>query len=109
MHISDNGTAFDHMILKNGSIDLITSLDISLVEYITGCTKDITYVDGSQLPIRLPAFQSTFFEVPNKGLKNGSLILNISIKNIEKDEWDNLPEKDKLEMIRILDVLIKRI
>lgn len=96
---------FDHIISKSGSIDIITSLDISLQEYLTGYTKQIEYIDGKILDVYVPPFQKEFYEIPSKGIKNGSFIINICIKNIEKDNWNILNEKDKSDMIRILDLL----
>ncbi len=96
---------YDHIIHDSGMIDLITTVHLKLSEYILGCTKKIVYVDGSELEVHLPAFQKEFYEIPEKGLKKGSLILNISVKAIEKDVWDSLEEKSKAEMIRILGLL----
>ncbi len=105
MYIDDPNTNYEHIILKNGGVDLITTVHITIAEYILGCKKDIEYVDGTNIPILLPPFIGTFYEIANKGLKKGSLILNISLKNIEKDLWAKLCENDKVEMIRILNVL----
>jgi DnaJ-class molecular chaperone len=93
---------FDHIISKNGSIDIITSIDISLLEYIQGTIKTIEYIDGKNLEISIPCFQKEYYEIPGKGINCGSFIINISVKNIENNKWDALNEKDKAELIRIL-------
>jgi hypothetical protein len=95
----------DHMILSSGAIDLIKTVDITLKEYILGYTKNILYIDSMQIPIVVPAFQKEYYEVPNKGILGGSLILNICIKYIEKNAWYNFTENDKVEMLRLLDIL----
>ncbi len=93
---------YDHIILENGCIDLITTVEIDLTEYILGCQKEVLYVDGNMLHVDIPPFQKEYYEIADKGLLGGSLILNVSLKYVEKDMWQNLSEKDKVEMIRIL-------
>ncbi len=102
---------YDHIVSESHkSIDLITSIEITLVEYILGYTKSIRYVDGSSLKVTIPPFHSgNIFEVPNKGLLKGSLLLNINMKHINKNKWNKLPENDKVEMLRILNALHKMI
>lgn len=102
---------YNHIVSEsNKSIDLITSVEITLVEYILGYTKNIKYVDGSSLKVTVPPFHSgNIFEVPMKGLLKGSLLLNINMKNINKNKWNKLPENDKVEMLRILNALHKMI
>jgi DnaJ-class molecular chaperone len=93
---------YDHIILEHGPIDLITTVEIDLTEYILGCEKDIPYIDGNMMHVNIPAFQKEYYEIADKGLLGGSLILNVSLKYIDKDRWQSLSEKDKVEMIRIL-------
>lgn len=97
----------DHMILSSGAIDLIKTVDVTLKEYILGYTKNILYIDSMEIPVTVPAFQKEYYEIPNKGILGGSLILNICIKYIEKNAWHNFTENDKVEMLRLLDTLQK--
>lgn len=97
----------DHMILSSGAIDLIKTVDVTLKEYILGYTKNILYIDSMEIPVIVPAFQKEYYEIPNKGILGGSLILNICIKYIEKNAWYNFNENDKVEMLRLLDTLQK--
>jgi hypothetical protein len=39
------------------------------------------------------------------GLNGGNLIINIIIQNLEFNDWNKLSEKDKSDMIRILNAL----
>lgn len=100
---------YDHLISKSGNIDLITSIEIDLLDYINGYEKEILYVDGSMMNISVPPFQTKFIELSKKGLKGGTFLINISIKIIEKDAWEALSESDKASMIRILESLYKTI
>jgi DnaJ-class molecular chaperone len=96
----------DHIISKNGSIDIITSLDINLYEYVTGSLKNVKYIDGQNMQIYIPPFQKDFYEICGKGVKNGSFIINLNVQYIQKVKWDALNEKDKAEMIRLLNVCV---
>lgn len=104
---SDLDNDIDHIILSSGAIDLVITINVSLKEYILGYTKQIPYIDGSILTVSVPAFQKEYHEIPNKGLLKGSLILNICIKYIEKYAWTDFSENNKVEMIRLLDILQK--
>jgi hypothetical protein len=74
-------------------------------DYILGGEKRIEYIDGNQMSVYISPFQNEYYEIRGKGLKGGSLIVNLCAKNIEKEVWGTLPEKDKVEMIRILELL----
>lgn len=100
---------YDHLISKSGSIDLITSIEIDLLDFIKGCEKDIPYVDGSLINVSVPPFHKNFIELSKKGLNGGTLLVNISIKIIEKDAWEVLSEGNKASMIRILETIYKTI
>lgn len=94
---------FDHIYCENtGCLDIITSLEINLLEYIHGCKKEILYIDDNFMTIDINPFPDSFFIIPCKGIKNGSFIVNISIKNISLKEWNLLNEKDKSDMVRYL-------
>lgn len=100
---------FNHIISKTGQIDIITNIDITLLEFITGYKKNIQYIDEKDIEISIPPFQKNYYEIIDKGLKKGSLIININIKYFEKDMWNALNEKEKVDMIRILETLYKTI
>lgn len=87
---------------KSGYLDIITTVEISLLEYISGFSKNIKYIDGSYIKIDVPGFQKEFFELPKKGLNNGSLIVNISVKNLEEELWERLSVEERSVMVRIL-------
>jgi len=100
-----NQEPFEHIILENGYIDIILNIEIPLVNYIIGYTKEIEYIDGSTMLIEIPSFQKDFFEIPKKGIKGGALYLNISIKYIDKEKWENLAQLDKDIMIRLMKMI----
>lgn len=100
---------YSHISSSAGKIDLVKIIEINLLEYISGCEKDIKYIDNKPLTISIPPFQKEFYEINDKGIFGGSLILNIKLKNIEFDNWNNLIDKDKHNMLRILNLMYKMI
>jgi DnaJ-class molecular chaperone len=104
---------FDHIIHPSGTIDIITSINISMIEFILGYTKDIPDIcsqgtQGTQgtLSVTVPPFQKDYYEVEGKGIKKGSLILNINLDYVKQDVWEGLDELDKAELIRSLNKLV---
>lgn len=94
---------FDHIYSeKTGTIDIITTIEITLLEYILGGQIQVPYIDGNSLSIQLPVFQNDLYEIPKMGIKNGSLIVNISIKNPTEFGWNKLSDTDKDTMVRFL-------
>lgn len=89
-------------IINNNIIDLIITIDINLIEYLSGVTKKIKYIDKKDIIIDIPAFQKDYFEISDMGINGGSLIVNLTIEAIEENKWNNLTSENKDEMIRIL-------
>jgi DnaJ-class molecular chaperone len=100
---------FESFVSDAGSIDIITVVNIDLLDYLTGSVKTITYIDDSAIEITIPAFHTEFMEIPNKGIAGGSFIVNVVLKNIDQQKWKQLPPKDSTEMIRIMSFLAKTI
>jgi len=101
---------FDKVISPNGGIDIVTTIEIDLVEYITGCKKEILYIDDNIIDVYVPPFHyesSDILEIPNKGLNSGALIIKLILKNFTKSSWNRLSENDNSDMLRILRELQK--
>jgi DnaJ-class molecular chaperone len=104
---------FDHIIHPSGTIDIVTSINVSMIDYILGYTKDIPDIltlgtQGIQgtLSITVPPFQKDYYEVEGKGIKKGSLVLNINLDYVKQDVWEALDELGKAELIRSLKKLV---
>jgi len=99
-----------HKILKNynhierydGSIDIITTIEISLLDYLEGSVKKLVFIDGSIIKVNIPAFENDKIIKKRRGLYGGNLIINIYLKNIISSEWNALDKDSKDNMIRIL-------
>lgn len=96
---------FDHVIHKSGRIDLITTVDVSLLEYSTGFDRSIKHADGEYISVSFPEHCGDTYEVANRGINNGSLFVNVSVRKILTSEWNRLSQEDKAAMVRILKLL----
>jgi DnaJ-class molecular chaperone len=68
--------------------DLITTVDLTLVEAMTGCTKNITNLDGTVVPLTIKpgVTHGTEFASGGRGFRNlqqgflGNLVISVNIK-----------------------------
>lgn len=100
---------YNHIVTNTGKIDLVTTLEIDLKEYLLGYEREFPYINGDLINVIIPPFQKEYYIINDKGLKGGSLIINIVYKNIESHSWEVLCQKDKDDMIRILNSMSKTI
>ena len=105
IYVLEKYPRYNHIIVdkKNNVIDLITTVEISLIDYIIGCKKEIQYINGKNITLDIPPFENDYFIKKNKGINSGNLIINIIVNyNMDKHKWIEINEKDKCELIRIL-------
>lgn len=100
---------FEYFISETGNLDIITNVEIDLLDYLQGSTKEILYIDDKVINIDIPPFHTEFLEIKGKGICKGSFIANVILKNIDEKLWNRLSTKDSTEMIRILSFLYKTI
>lgn len=93
---------YDYIARDCGKIDLITSMKLSVSEYIEGTTKTIKYIDETFLDVVVEPFQEDYLIVRGKGLKNGDMYIDIRIAPPKYTQWNCLESSDKSELIRIL-------
>lgn len=98
---------FNHLISNSGKIDIVTTLEVNIKEYISGYNKQISYIDNKYIEVTIPPFHEEYYEIANKGIKGGSFIINIICKTIHKESWKSLCAKDQDDMIRILNIMYK--
>jgi DnaJ-class molecular chaperone len=97
---------YHHVCGENYKINLITTVEISLRDYICGNKIDLDFINNDKISVDIPQFEKNFIIKKGFGLLNeGDLIINILIKIFEKTEWTKLLTKDKDDMIRILNAL----
>jgi len=104
MVLKDDNTDYIHIINDDGTIDLITTIECSLYEYLIGFEKEILFIDKSNIIINIPPFSNEYIH-EKYGLNKGNLIIKIKPKIFEKYELDKIDEKNKLEMMRILKMI----
>lgn len=99
-HITENKTLLIHITFElkihdlysidflYDSNDLFCQLNIDLHEYLSGVTKDILYLDGTTLEVKIPAFNKEPIIIQDKGLySSGKLTIYINV---------NLPIKNNI-------------
>lgn len=100
---------FEYICNQNDSVDLITSINISLYDYLVGCSKEICYIDGQSLTVDICKFENNYVKLDGYGLNGGILYVNLIIEAIEKKKWELLCDVDKSNMVRITKLLSKTI
>lgn len=98
---------YEH-IINNNIIDLITTVELSLSDYILGSNKKIKYIDGKTIDVYIPPFQDNYYELNDYGINGGSMILNIEQKTIDKPLYNNMSQENKDELIRILNIMTNK-
>jgi DnaJ-class molecular chaperone len=93
--------------ITNDKIDLIIDIFINLKDYLIGATKLIKYIDGNYINIEIPPFTLNNICLNNKGLLGGKLIINITLLNISKINWDSLDFEKKDIFIKFIDNIYK--
>lgn len=95
---------YDHIINEDNTVDLITNIECSLYEYISGFTKELLFIDNKNIIIDIPSFSLKYIH-EKYGLNNGKLIIKIQPKIFEKYELDKIDDENKIEMMRILKMI----
>jgi len=99
---SPEKSKYKHFFNNDGKIDLITTTNINLYEYLSGTTKVINYIDGNYINIEIQPLKLNKIILENKGLLGGNMIVNINYVNIEALEWNKLSNENKTELLNIL-------
>lgn len=100
-----NEENYNHELI-NDKINLIYNIELNLSNYLEGYNGEINYIDKNKINITIPSFIKKKYEIVNKGIKGGSLIINIKYKNIEKIKYNLLEKKDKENLLILLDKII---
>ena len=99
---------YTHSILHNSdgthTIDLHTTIDINIVEYLSGCIRKIRYVDDSEFDITIEPFHAMDRDVviQGKGLHGGNLNVKVVFQNITLKKWKKMSEKKRAKVIHLL-------
>jgi len=99
---------YTHSILHNNdgthTIDLHTTIDINIVEYLSGCIRTIRYVDDSEFDITIEPFHAMEKDIviQGKGLHGGNLNVKVVFLNITLKKWKKISEKKRAKVIHLL-------
>lgn len=94
---------FTHKIINN-KINIYYKLKYNLYDYLNGYTTRIKYIDDEYIDINIPKFISKKYEIKDKGINGGSLIIKIKLRNsnINIDNWNKLEDTEKDYFNKIL-------
>ena len=94
---------FTHKIINN-KINIYYKLKYNLYDYLNGYTTRIKYIDDEYIDINIPKFISKKYEIKDKGINGGSLIIKIKLRNsnINIDNWNKLKDTEKDNFNKIL-------
>jgi DnaJ-class molecular chaperone len=81
-------------------------IDIDLLEWTIGGNRKYTFINGDIIDINIEPFTDCFIK-KSFGIHNGDLIINFKPIPFEKEKWLNLLDADKVEFIKILNLLKK--
>ena len=65
---NEDKSIYKHVFNDNGTIDLITKININLYEYLSGTTKIINYIDGNCINIEIKPLNLNKIILEGKGL-----------------------------------------
>jgi len=102
---NEDKSIYKHVFNDNGTIDLITKININLYEYLSGTTKIINYIDGNCINIEIKPLNLNKIILEGKGLLGGKLIVNINYKNIDIEEWNKLSNENKDKLLLLLKLI----
>jgi DnaJ-class molecular chaperone len=94
---------FTYKIINN-KINIYYKLKYNLYDYLNGYTTRIKYIDDEYIDINIPKFISKKYEIKDKGINGGSLIIKIKLRNsnINIDNWNKLEDTEKDNFNKIL-------
>lgn len=86
--------------------DIFCHLELTLLEYMFGCTKTLEYLDQTQLQIPIDPCCLDTMEIPQKGLYGqGKLIIIPKVLLPKKDDLERLDDSKKEKLQRYLKVI----
>jgi DnaJ-class molecular chaperone len=83
-------------------IDLHTTIDINIVEYLSGGIRKIRYVDDSLIDVPIEPFSTKDIVIEEKGLRGGNLNVKVVFHNITLKKWKKISEKKRARVIHLL-------
>lgn len=99
---------FTHKFVDN-KINIYYKLKYNLYDYLNGYTTRIKYINDEYIDINIPKLTSKKYEIKDKGINGGSLIIRIKFRNtnINFDYWNKLENIEKDVFNKILFSILK--
>jgi DnaJ-class molecular chaperone len=93
---------YTHSLHSQHCIDLHTTIDINIVEYLSGGIRKIRYVDDSLIDVPIEPFSTKDIVIEEKGLRGGNLNVKVIFHNITLKKWKKISEKKRARVIHLL-------
>jgi len=93
---------YTHTEHSEHRIDLHTTIDINIVEYLSGGIRKIRYVDDSLIEVPIEQFSIKDIVIEEKGLRGGNLNVKVVFHNITLKKWKKISEKKRAKVIHLL-------
>ena len=99
---------FTHKFVDN-TINIYYKLKYNLYDYLNGYTTRIKYINDKYIDINIPKLTSKKYEIKDKGINGGSLIIKIKFRNtnVNFDYWNKLEDIEKNVFNKILFSILK--
>lgn len=99
---------FTHKFVDN-KINIYYKLKYNLYDYLNGYTTRFKYINDDYIDINIPKLTSKKYEIKDKGINGGSLIIKIKFRNtnINFDYWNKLEDIEKNVFNKILFSILK--
>lgn len=100
---------FTHKVI-NDKINIYYKIKYNLYDYLNGYMSRIKYINDEYLDINIPKLTSKKYEIKNKGINGGSLIIKIKFNNtnINLDYWNDMNISDRDNFNKMLFCIMKK-
>ena len=100
---------FTHKVI-NDKINIYYKVKYNLYDYLNGYMSRIKYINDEYLDINIPKLTSKKYEIKNKGINGGSLIIKIKFNNtnINIDYWNDMNISDRENFNKMLFCIMKK-
>ena len=90
------------------SNELYTKIPITLYEYFTGVTKQLTYLDNTKFDITIPPCCKENIHIPNKGLFNkDELVISVDIQWPSLETYLKTDIKKREKFLKYLQIILE--
>lgn len=94
---------FNHVIKKNGTVDLLYTINISHYQFYNGSKHTITHLDGNPVSFEIKPVCAKSLKIRNKGLNGGNLIIKINVLTPKRNILKDISLEEYKQLLQILE------